>query len=41
MFTPKKYQLIHFIRRRRHATADLASIVRIASCKIAPEKTSI
>ena len=40
-FAPKKYQLMHFIRRRRHAAADLASAVRIAGCETAPEKTSM
>ena len=32
---------MHFTRRRRHATADLASTVRIAGCETAPEKTSM
>ena len=40
-FAPDKYQLIHFTRQQRHATADLVSIVRIIGCEIAPEKTSI
>jgi len=40
-FAPKKYQLIHFTRRRRHATTDLASTVRITGCKTAPQKTSM
>ena len=32
---------MHFTRQRRHATADLASAVRITGCEIAPEKTSM
>ena len=32
---------MHFTRRRRHATADLASTVCIAGCETAPEKTSM
>jgi len=28
-FAPEKYQLMHFTRQRRHASADLASTVRI------------
>ena len=32
---------MHFIRRQRHAAADLTSAVRIAGYKIAPEKTSM
>ena len=30
-FALEKYQLMHFIRRRRYAIADLASTVRITS----------
>ena len=40
-FAFEKYQLIHFTRQRRHATTDLMSTVCIASCKTAPEKTSM
>ncbi len=36
-FAPEKYQLIHFTRRRRHDSGDLASTVHIAGCEMDPQ----
>jgi endonuclease/exonuclease/phosphatase family metal-dependent hydrolase len=38
-FAPEKYQLIHFTRRRRDPSGDLASSVRIENTNITPETT--
>ena len=38
---PEKYQLMHFNRRRRHDSADLASTVWIAGHEATLQKTSI
>jgi hypothetical protein len=38
-FAPDKYQLIHFTRRRRDPSGDLASAVRIGDHLINPETT--
>jgi hypothetical protein len=40
-FAPEKYQLMHFTRRRRHDSADLASTVRIAGHEAILQKTSL
>jgi len=36
-FTPVKYQLIHFTRRKRDPLGDLANTVRIATCEVQPQ----
>lgn len=38
-FAPEKYQLIHFTRRRRDPSGDLASSVRIENTSVTPETT--
>ena len=36
-FSPEKYKLIHFTRKRRNPSGDLASTVRINAHEIHPE----